>query len=105
MSALMKVAALADGREFSQDMWVKSFDVDAVPSPHKGSWIIPTGAIVNGVFGGTIELTVFRDKALRFDTNADAMIAWKRISITRPRRPDGRPNRPLSALTVAIEPV
>jgi hypothetical protein len=43
-------------------------------------------------------------EAMRFVDGMAAMTAWKMQSRTRPLRPDGKPNRPLTAYTVeAIE--
>jgi hypothetical protein len=51
---------------------------------------------------------VFTDdptKAMRFDRASDAMMFWGTQSTVMPTRPDGRPNKPLTALTAAIEPL
>ena len=45
-----------------------------------------------------------RADALRFVNPGAALECWRLISTTRPLRPDGKPNRPLSALTVSLEP-
>jgi hypothetical protein len=42
-------------------------------------------------------------KALKFPTAGDAIQFWQTTSKGYPRRPDGKPNRPLTALTVQIE--
>lgn len=42
-------------------------------------------------------------KAKRFATFADAMECWKAQSLVRPLRPDGRPNRPMTAYSVTPE--
>jgi hypothetical protein len=42
-------------------------------------------------------------KAKRFSDAAAAMQEWKRVRTVDPVRADGRPNRPLTALTVSIE--
>lgn len=42
-------------------------------------------------------------EAKRFKSNGDAMQFWKTQSTRRPLRPDGEPNRPLTAYTVSIE--
>jgi hypothetical protein len=104
MTAIMKVHGLADGTMFDREMWVESYDVDVEPLWKASLWRKGGGCIVNGMFGGRIVLTPRREEALRFDTRADAMVAWNRISVTRPRRPDGRPNKPMTALTVEVEP-
>lgn len=41
-------------------------------------------------------------QALRFRSAAEAMMCWRLQSKTVPLRPDGKPNRPLTALTVEI---
>lgn len=105
MTMLMKVHSLATGETFSRPMWLHSFDVDREPTAAGSSYFLDDGcAVINGVWGGKIILTPRRKEALRFDTSAEAMIAWNRISVTYPRRPDGKPNKPLTALTVEIEP-
>lgn len=43
------------------------------------------------------------DDALRFETNVAATEVWRKQSTVRPIRPDGKPNRPLTAFTVTIE--
>jgi hypothetical protein len=40
--------------------------------------------------------------ARRFDTPGDAMTFYTRTSTVRPFRPDGHPNRPLTAFTVEV---
>lgn len=44
-------------------------------------------------------------KAKRFADFAEAMEFWKTVSKVRPVRSDGRPNRPLTALTVTFDKV
>jgi len=44
-------------------------------------------------------------KAKTFPTFADAMECWKAESSIRPVRPDGRPNRPLTAFSITVEKV
>jgi hypothetical protein len=43
-------------------------------------------------------------RAKKFATKAAAFSFWRRQSKRHPIRPDGRPNRPMTATTVAIEP-
>ena len=65
--------------------WLKHFDFEAFDG--RGS----------GVFtDSTIKAKPFPSKASAFDF-------WRNQSRTRPLRPDGKANRPLTALTVSIE--
>jgi hypothetical protein len=100
--SIMKVYAAAD-HGFDGDMWLESYDVDAEPSIAE-SILLADGAIVNGAWGGRIWLTTKRDEAHKFASGADALEAWNTVSKTRPVRPDGRPNKPLAALTITVEP-
>jgi len=42
------------------------------------------------------------NEAMKFDNFMDAMEFWKRQSKTKPRREDGKPNRPFTSTTVVI---
>ena len=104
MSAIMKVLGLADGTEFSKEMWVESFNVDTEPDPTQMSSFTHEGVgILNGAFGGRIYITPYEVRAQRFKNAAEAMLAWNLQSTLRPLRPDGRPNKPLTVLTVEIQ--
>jgi hypothetical protein len=65
--------------------WLKAFDFDA----HDGQG--------HGVF--TNELT----KAKPFPDQGAALEFWKTQSRRQPLREDGKPNRPLTALTISVE--
>jgi hypothetical protein len=65
--------------------YLKAFDVDA----HDGL--------------GSFESTADIEEALHFSDLGDVLEAWKRQSTVRPLRPDGKPNRPLTALTISPE--
>jgi hypothetical protein len=52
---------------------------------------------------GVVVVTQDRREAMRFDAAAAALAMWKRQSSVRPLRPDGQPNRPLTAFTVMLE--
>lgn len=54
---------------------------------------------------GDIAWTYDRAQAKRFDSNWDALATWKQVSTVKPRRWDGRPNRPLTAFTIVTETV
>jgi hypothetical protein len=51
---------------------------------------------------GHCELTAEIAEAMIFPTAAEAMRFWQQQSAAVPLRPDGKPNRPLSAYTVEI---
>lgn len=67
--------------------WLESFDVEA----HGGR--------------GEAQFTDRVERAMRFPSMGAAMEAYKTQSKTRPARPDGRPNRPLTAFNVTFDPV
>lgn len=67
--------------------WVESFDPDA----HGGR--------------GDLRVTDDRNKALKFKNPGEALRYWKQQSKLQPLRPDGQPNRPLTAWTMGIEPL
>jgi hypothetical protein len=52
---------------------------------------------------GEIESSTNRSEAMRFESFAAASACWRQQSKRTPLRPDGLPNRPLSAFTVEIE--
>jgi hypothetical protein len=81
--AALRVIGYADGRPASG--YVARYDPDA----HDGF--------------GDVELSDDPARALRFVDFTAAHAAWVRQSRVRPLRSDGRPNRPLTAYTVAIE--
>lgn len=57
----------------------------------------------SGGFGhGFIETTDDIAKALKFADVGEALECWRAVSTTHPLRPDGKPNRPLTAFTVEV---
>ena len=85
-SYVIKAVAFANGTPCPHaDQWLKSFDHEAF----------------NGRGHGTFTSEI--SDALQFATGAAAFEFWGRQSSTRPLRPDGKPNKPLTALTVVIE--
>lgn len=52
---------------------------------------------------GKVTTTADKRKALQFPNEAAAMDAWRSQSKTMPIRPDGRPNRPLTAYHATFE--
>jgi hypothetical protein len=51
---------------------------------------------------GELLLTARPELAKLYDDPMDALAEWKRVSTTHPTRPDGKPNRPLTAFTVTV---
>jgi hypothetical protein len=100
--SILHVWAAAD-HVFDRDMWLEKYDVDAEPVIEE-SIVFADGILINGVWGGRIWLTANRDEAHRFASAADALEAWNIVSKTRPTRPDGLPNKPLTALSIHVEP-
>jgi hypothetical protein len=66
-------------------MWLATFDHDAFEG--RGF----------GTFTGVVE------RAMRFEDSIKALEFWRRQSTVNPIRQDGKPNRPMTALTVTIE--
>lgn len=54
---------------------------------------------------GTVSFVPDIGRAKSFATAAEAAAYWQRVSTVRPLRRDGKPNRPLTAFTLAIEPL
>ena len=82
---LMKVVAMADGRPGNWvGMYLHSADFDA-----------------NGGIGDMV-FTADPARAMRFPDTRSALKMWRTQSTVLPLRPDGQPNRPLTALTVEI---
>jgi hypothetical protein len=74
-----------------------------VKTPHDGDWVVEWNPHTEwGVLG--LSSTRERSKAKRFAHHADVFRQWKTTSIIQPVRPDGRPNRPLTAVSIEIEP-
>jgi hypothetical protein len=53
---------------------------------------------------GELLTTPSLDQALKFDDQAGALRFYRQASTVHPLRDDGKPNRPLTAFTVTIEP-
>jgi hypothetical protein len=51
---------------------------------------------------GDAMFTTEKQEAATFGTRADAMKFWLQVPASRPKRRDGRPNRPLTAFTIEI---
>jgi len=77
---------------------------NGAPCPHAGQWV---ETFDHDAFEGRGYGTFTPDpaKAMCFDTGVAALLFWRKQSSVRPLRPDGEPNRPLTALTCTFEPV
>lgn len=49
------------------------------------------------------ETTWYKFEAKQFPSAVEAVEYWQAVDPTNPIRPDGKPNRPLTAFTVEIE--
>jgi hypothetical protein len=96
MKTVMKLTPVVDAAEILSSIlggtavkwaYLKSYDIEA----HGGR--------------GEVLTTYDINKALRFDSQAAAMLAWKTQSKVQPLRDDGRPNRPLTAFSATFEQV
>ncbi len=78
---------------------------DGIMRPYdskSGKYLKAYNPDVNG-FKGDIQVTADRADAMRFPDAAAAAAYWRQQSKTLPHRPDGAPNRPLTAFTVTLE--
>ena len=88
------IIGAASGKETPFDrQWVTRYDPQYVHDPGRYD-------------GGVLETSPFVEEALRFDGAAAALEKWREVA-PEPFsvRPDGRPNRPLSAFTVEVLPL
>ena len=75
-----------------------------VPCPYKGKylqWYDPNGDELKDIGGWTDDPL----KAMLFDSAEEALVCWRQVRTVDPVRPDGRPNRPLTAFSVIISQV
>jgi hypothetical protein len=89
VSIIMRVEALASviGPPARTGLWLKAFDNEARDGR------------------GSASFTDDPREALRFPDLEAAFEAWKSQSRTQPLRPDGRPNRPLTAYSVTFDTI
>jgi hypothetical protein len=89
MSVVIRCMALTGitrkpGRGSPAGMYLKAYD----PEAHDGQ--------------GLADWTGKLEDALKFETATEAWNLWRTVPKSRPVRPDGKPNRPLTAFTVEI---
>jgi hypothetical protein len=87
MRYVMKNEGLASGEDDpTVGCWLKSYDPEAHDGRGEAIW------------------TADKDQAMKFESQAIAMQLWLVVPRARPVRADGRPNKPLTAFSVTIEP-
>lgn len=96
MSYVIRYVALAGGVTAGSDLaapgdYLKEYDPDAGPE--------------GGPVTGIVDWTSDPAEALQFESGLAAMLCWRQVSKRQPLRADGKPNRPLTAVSVAIEPL
>lgn len=88
MSVRLKLMGYADGR----------------PSAHDGQYLVRADIETGGMLP-LLTTTNDPERAIVFAGLVEATDYWKRVSATRPKRPDGKLNRPLTAYNIVIEQV
>ena len=73
--------------------------------PPVGSWLVAYDPDGGEGRRGSWEFSIDPAKAMRFVDGGAAAKCWRTVSKSRPVRPDGKPNRPLTAITVSIETI
>ena len=73
-----------------------------IPSPVDGGYVVRCDVDARGG-RGEVEATTDPRRALHFPDTEWALRYWRRQSRIQPLRPDGLPNRPLTAYTVEVE--
>jgi hypothetical protein len=73
------------------------------PAP-PGAWLADYDPDADGG-RGRWSFSIDPAKAMRFASNIAAIQTWRLVSESRPVRSDGKPNRPLTCLTVITDPL
>jgi len=90
--------------------WVISFTamaghhISGQSAPPVGIYLADYNPEANDGFGEA-KFTWDIRAAMRFRTQVAAFQCWRQTSRVRPRRADGKPNRPLTAYTITVEEV
>jgi hypothetical protein len=71
--------------------------------PEKGAFLRSFDPNANDGRGDVVWTTDLRD-ARAFLAKEDAWAEWNQVSTTRPMRPDGKPNKPLTAWNILVVP-
>jgi hypothetical protein len=91
----MRYVAMADGG--SAERW---FGMAVEPGDYLADFDVDAG---DSVTTGVATWTSDSAEALRFNSATDAVRFWRQESTRVPLRSDGKPNRPLTAVTISIE--
>lgn len=91
MSVVLRCWSTPLARDSGEDSlgFLKAFDFEYSAAPG----VYPTGFA---------EFTPVVNDAMRFPSVSEAFDFWRQRSKTVPNRPDGKPNRPLTAVSVEI---
>lgn len=88
MSFVIQIISNADGMPCNiSNCYLKTFD--------------PEG----GGGQGIIEVTRLKKQAMKFNTQQECFEVWQKQSKTLPLRPDGKPNKPLTAFNISFVPL
>lgn len=86
---IIRIIGLVNGQRSPYDnQYVSRFDFDGC-----------------GPGEANLKTTPLPQNAMQFDSAVDAWDFWKTVDPRQPLRPDGQPNRPMTAFTVSIDPV
>ena len=86
MSSVLHIVARADG---------------GTADPRIGCYVVESDVDAHGGRGELV-VTEQIENAKSFENIADALAYWTKQSSVKPLRPDGKPNRPLTAFTVEV---
>lgn len=81
----LAVIRTGDSDEVPEGAYLAAFDPEAFEGRGHAAW--------------TTDLAL----AQRFEDAAEALTFWKTVPKCRPLRPDGKPNRPLTAFTITVQ--
>lgn len=71
------------------------------PSPHDGRYVVAFDPdAYDGL--GDVQTSADPHQAIKFNEAIDAWNLWRKVSTKRPRRADGKPNKPMTAFTIEI---
>lgn len=75
---------------------------NGMPCPHAGQYLQGFNHHTKDGLGYG-DFTADKARAMRFATHGEAIAFYRTVSKTKPVRQDGKPNRPMTCLTIALE--